>query len=343
MNETLRSIFLGVLLGIITILIENYFWGNKEIKSYEEKYINSVEEKYKGSFINKSLYKICLNQYNKVLKVYNKELKKEGFSDLDIMKIHPKLIVVKKRLEENNPLIFQGYYEDPNVSKAFIIDYLMKKTGLLKRVYKDVRGVIVIRIPDIKPFILTRKEKKEMEKIIYNMLIHETSHFIFYKIAKLYGYNPYLFSSEYTPILMQYRFGKKINYKNNGYLELVDPLKNIEFEFFSFKDAKKIYPKLTKEKYEKAIKKYQRLYKNNYYLLTYYLIGKNRIKEPLDPNPEEYYNAFLARKDLFSSIKNQEYFYKYPIKYTIKHLLKRKKDILKNSKRLCLKEFFFNN
>ena len=321
----------------------NYFWGNKEINNYEEKYITSVEKKYKGSLVNKSLYKICLDQYNKVLIIYNKKLKKEDFSDLDIMKIHPKLIVVKKVLEKNDPLIFQGYFENPNVSKTFLVDYLMKKMGLLKKVYRDIRGVIVIRIPDVKPFILTRKQKEEMEKIIYNMLIHETSHFVFYKIAKLYGYNPYLFSSEYTPILMQYRFGKKINYKNNDYLELVDPFKDVELQFSPFKKAKKLYPKLTKKRYERAIKKYQILYKNNYYFLTYYLVGKNRIKEPLDPNPEEYYNAFLAREDLFSSIKNQKYFYKYPIKYTIKHLLERKKDILRNSKKLCLKEFLFNN
>jgi len=328
----LGTVLLGLIIGITYI----YITSSKEIRKDNNLFYKNLLTKYKSKEeIQDSLYrKICLKEYKNVLAVLDKELKKEGYTDINIKKYHPRLILYYVPLHKGI-YPFWGTFFSKNFSYNKITNEILSTLKLSEKVYDPLKGVIVLGLPKLDINSLTNEEKKELGKIIYNMLLHELSHFTFLKISKIYNYNNILFLSEYTPILMQYKFGKKLNF-NNPLYRLIDN-KELSYEA-DYEEMKKEIKGIKKETFINKMNMLKIRLDKDYYHTLYYFVDKDRILAKLLPT--EYLNAYLAKKDLFSSKKNIQFFEKEPIKYIVVSLLKRKKIILKNLDKDTFQEYF---
>lgn len=295
-TNLIKQIVFYVIIGIFIGESVNFYIFSKQAASHEQKIIAKLVDSSESTpgYIKKDIQ----NVYTEVLNDLQKELIKENFYiGINIIKSHPKLIVIK----DSNQSYFSCSYFDNGI--------------LTNLVNRRLNGYIVLNYPGE---YINKKEKKEFDKLIYNALLHELSHFIGYRL-RLNGWENA--GSEYVPSLIVYALGKNLNTSNPYYSRVSKH--HLIVDIPSYGEINKTLH-ISKKLYSKTLPKVIKSCSANNKYNLFYPYFKNRIlyKHPCF----EYYLSVLAQKD---SLQNKRNFLKAPIREAFVMEQKRMKKIKK--------------
>jgi hypothetical protein len=225
LKESLKYISISIFFGLFLLVGDIYLNGTIEVTRNNQNYVNHIISANRENLLtSKTMQEIELI-YNNILYEFQNELTYENY-DIDILSSHPKLVLLKNT---KNSMFYGKFvikdfsYENP------VVKFLSNIGDFNKRIFKNLNGAIVLTIPEVNN--LKASEFLEFKKIIHNLIVHELTHFVMFKIAKYKNLNVNVMLSEYAPALMQYKFGKEIDFKNSYFKKVA---KNIDIKSYYF-------------------------------------------------------------------------------------------------------------